>query len=510
MAALPRGSAAALLRLNVSDSSSSSVSIEQLCLPAEAHLKLALERLQATGTGMLLLVDAQGRLLRTVSDGDVRRLLLAGHTLESRLQHLPAQAPRVISSTTTSSEALVRMNDWKVDHLPVIDAQQRPVRLLTRRELDASILLSTPHMGEHEMAYVEEAFRSNWIAPLGPNVDAFEKELAAYVDVQHAAALSSGTAAIHLALRLLNVGPGDRVLCSSFTFVASTNPILYQGAEPVLIDSEPDTWNMSPSALERALAESKQQGRLPKAVIVVNLYGQSADLDPLLQLCHHYGVPLIEDAAESLGATYKGRASGTLGVLGAYSFNGNKIITTSGGGMLVSNDEALIRRARFLSTQAKESAPHYEHVEVGYNYRMSNVLAGIGRGQLRVIEERIEARQNVYRNYVAGLKDVSAIEWMPEPTFGRCTHWLSACTLTPKLDTHAFMQALAAEQIEARRVWKPMHMQPLFKDAAYYPHQPDQDVSRRLFQHGLCLPSGSNLSPEQQERAIEAIRRLAR
>jgi dTDP-4-amino-4,6-dideoxygalactose transaminase len=405
-------------------------------------------------------------------------------------------------------EALELMNRHSFNHLPVIDDAGQVVELLERKEIDQQILLSTPHIGVSEMAYVEEAFRSNWIAPLGPNVDAFEQELAALVGIGHAAALSSGTAAIHVALRLLGVGPGDRVFCSSLTFAASCNPIAYQGAEPVFIDSDPESWNMSVPALERALDIARRENRLPKAVIVVNLYGQSADMDPILALCDRHGVPVVEDAAESLGARYKGRASGTFGRMGIYSFNGNKIITTSGGGMLVSDDKALIDKARFLSTQARDPAPHYQHSEIGYNYRMSNILAGVGRGQLNVLEERVLARRAVFERYRQGLGDLDILEWMPEPAWSYSTHWLSTCKLRRgKVTSPDLVKRLAGEMIEARPIWKPMHLQPVFAGCAYFPHG-NASVSDEIFNTGICLPSGSNLTEGNIDRVIAAIRSI--
>lgn len=339
-------------------------------------------------------------------------------------------------------------------------------------------------------------------------MDAFERELAAEVGVDHAAALSSGTAAIHLGLQLLGVQPGDTVFCSSLTFVGSCNPILYCGARPVFIDSERQTWNMSAPALERALTWAQAQKRLPRCVIIVNLYGQSADMDALLPICERFGVPVLEDAAESLGAHYKGRASGGFGKLAVYSFNGNKIITTSGGGMLVANDPALITQARKLSTQAREPARHYEHIEVGYNYRMSNVLAGIGRGQLRVLQQRVAQRRAVFDRYRTELADLP-LQWMPEPEGYHSTRWLTCFTLagpdaTQRCD--ALMRSMERHQIEVRPVWKPMHLQPLFSGAPYFAHADGQDVSRELFETGVCLPSGSNLTTEQQDRVIAHLR----
>ena len=484
---------------------------DRLLIRGAASVRDAFEQLQRTGDGLLLLVDAAGRLERTVTDGDLRRLILAGNDLSATLDLLPAQPPTTVPEGTDEVAALAVMNATEIDELPVIDARGRPVRVLVRRQLDTKILLSTPHLGDYEMEYVEEAFRTNWVAPLGPNVDAFERELAAYVGIGHAAALSSGTAAIHLALSLLGIGRDDVVFCSTFTFVASANPILYQGATPVFIDSEPESWNMSPRALERALVDADRKGRLPKAVVVTNLYGQNADIDPLQALCDRYGVTLVEDAAESLGATYKGRHSGTFGRFGIYSFNGNKIITTSGGGMLVSSDGEAIERAKFLSTQARDPAPWYQHSAVGYNYRMSNVLAGIGRGQLKVLDDRVKKRRAVFERYVEGLQDIEALGWMPEPGYGTGTRWLSVCTLVPAataMTPSDFIARLAAAGIEARHAWKPLHGQPLFAGCEYYAHEEGESFSDAAFETGVCLPSGSNLTLAQQERIVEAIRRI--
>lgn len=370
------------------------------------------------------------------------------------------------------------------------------------------IFLSPPHMSGNEQKYIKEAFETNWIAPLGPNVDAFEKELAEYVGSKGAAAVSSGTAAIHLALRLLDIQQGDTVFCSSLTFIASANPILYQGAEPVFIDSEPDTWNMSPLALERAMEAAKKEGKLPKAVIVVNLYGQSAKMDEILAICNHYQVPVVEDAAESLGSTYKGKKSGTFGKFGIYSFNGNKIITTSGGGMLVSDDVEALQRARFLATQARDPAPHYQHSQVGYNYRMSNIVAGIGRAQLEVLDERVKARRAVFDRYVQALGDIEGIQFMPELEGSMSNRWLTTLTIDQQalgVTPMDIINALAEENIEARPVWKPLHLQPVFNGVTYYPHQEDWSVSDELFANGICLPSGSSMTVEEQNRVIDVF-----
>lgn len=373
------------------------------------------------------------------------------------------------------------------------------------------IYLSAPHMGEDEQKLVAEAFATNWIAPLGPHVDAFERELADYVGIAGAVALSSGTAAIHMALRLLGVGPGDRVFCSTLTFVASANPILYEGAEPVFVDSEPESWNMSPNALERAFIESEKKDKLPKAVIIVNLYGQSADLDPLLKICNRYDVSVIEDAAESLGATYKGKSSGTLGRFGIYSFNGNKIITTSGGGMLVSDELKALEKARFWATQARDPARHYQHSELGYNYRLSNVLAAIGRGQLRLLEERVRQKRQVFERYVEAFKETEGFGFIPEAQFGRATRWLTVLTVDNQrcgVKSTEIIDYLAGENIEARPVWKPLHLQPLFQSYDYFPHNHGHSVSDKLFEYGLCLPSGTNITEDEQDKVIACIKKF--
>lgn len=484
--------------------------IAAICIRASATVQEALVMMDRASLGLLLLTDAEGRFKRTVTDGDLRRLLIKGESLQVGLDSLPEIGSVVLRGDYTRHDALALMSEHSINHVPVLDGDSRVVEVLDRKELDQQILLSTPHMGSWEREFVEEAFRTNWIAPLGPNVDAFEREVAELAGVRHAAALSSGTAAIHLALRLLDIGPGDTVFCSTLTFAATANPIVYQGAEPVFVDSDPVSWNMSPQALEKAFAGAAKAKRMPKAVIVVNLYGQSADLDALQAICGRYGVPIVEDAAESMGARYKGRPSGSLGLMGIYSFNGNKIITTSGGGMLVSNEAKFIERARFLATQARDPAPYYQHTTVGYNYRMSNILAGVGRGQLRVLEERVRARRAVFDAYRERLADVEGIEWMPEPEWSYSTHWLTACKLdTVRIGLPALelVKQLSAEGIEARPLWKPMHLQPVFAACRYYPHG-ETSVSDLLFGEGICLPSGSNLTEGNIDRVADVMRRL--
>ena len=369
------------------------------------------------------------------------------------------------------------------------------------------ILLSTPHIGDRELKFVQEAFDTNWVAPVGPHINAFEREFAEVVGTKHAAALSSGTAALHLALKLAGVSPGDEVFCSTFTFVASVSPITYLGATPVFIDSDRTSWNMDPDLLASTLAKKDKLGKLPKAVVLVHLYGQSADIEPIAQICDRYGVALIEDAAEALGATYKNTSPGTWGKAGIYSFNGNKIITTSGGGMLVSNDGESIERAKFLATQARDPQPHYEHTQIGFNYRLSNICAGIGRGQLMVLSERVAARRHNFDFYQKTLGDLPGIEFMPEADFGTSTRWLSCLTFDPEvggIEREEVRLKLLEQQIETRPVWKPMHLQPVFADCECT----NQGVAEDLFQKGLCLPSGSNLSHDDLERVATDLKRL--
>lgn len=378
--------------------------------------------------------------------------------------------------------------------------------------MNKRILLSSPHMGGKEEGFVKEAFEQNWIAPLGPNVDGFEKELAEYVNVKAASAVVSGTAAIHLALKLIGVTQGDIVFCSSLTFAATCNPIIYQNAIPVFIDSEPESWNMSPIALEKAFVEYSKNGKLPKAVVVVNLYGQSADYDKLKAICDEYNVPIVEDAAESLGATYKGKASGTIGEYGIYSFNGNKIITTSGGGMLVSNNVDGIKKSRFWATQSRENERYYHHKELGYNYRMSNVVAGIGRGQLQVLNERVSKKKEIYNYYLEAFKDINDIEMMPICSFGDSNYWLSCMTLKEesKVKPIDIIVALENENIESRHIWKPMHIQPYYAEYDFYSHNGENEISvaEDIFNRGICLPSDTKITEEEINRVINAIRNI--
>lgn len=373
-----------------------------------------------------------------------------------------------------------------------------------RENIQKKIYLASPHLSGEEQKYLKEAFETNWIAPLGPNVNQFELELGEYIGGLHAVALSSGTAALHLGLKALGVGKGDIVFCSTLTFSASCNPILYEGATPVFIDSEEETWNMSPIALEKAFKDYT-----PKAVVVVHLYGQNAKMDEIKEICDRHRVPILEDAAESLGATYKGQYSGTHGEIGIYSFNGNKIITTSGGGMLVSRNPRYVQKARFWSTQSREVARHYEHKELGYNYRMSNILAGIGRGQLEVLSERIQQKKAIFHRYEEAFKEIDGITMMPISTEGEPNFWLSCAILSENCAVKPIDIILALEEqsIESRPIWKPMHLQPIFRGYPYY-QAGEKSVSDEIYRQGICLPSDTKMTKEEQEHVISIIKSL--
>jgi len=378
-----------------------------------------------------------------------------------------------------------------------------------KTKVNKRIYLASPHMGSLEKIFVNEAFDTNWVAPLGPNVNNFEKEVAEYVGAKHASALVSGTSAIHLAIKLLGIKPGDIVFCSSLTFAATCNPIIYEGAEPVFIDAEYKSLNMCPVALRNAFEAYSKKGKLPKAVIVVHLYGQSSDMDKIMDICNEYNVPVIEDAAESLGATYKGKQTGTIGKYGIYSFNGNKIITTSGGGMLVSDDEEGIKKSRFWATQARDNARYYQHTELGYNYRMSNIVAGIGRGQIRVLDERIEKKKYIYEKYKEAFNDIPDIEMANICEYGEPNYWLSIGILNneSKVKPLDIILALEEENIESRHIWKPMHMQPFYEKYDFFKDDNTEkgSVSEDIFERGICLPSDTKMTDKEIERVIRII-----
>lgn len=370
------------------------------------------------------------------------------------------------------------------------------------------ILLASPHMSDegYEKEYVKEAFDTNWIAPLGENVDKFEQELAEYVNIQNATALSSGTAAIHMALKSLDVKEEDIVFCQSLTFSATANPIIYQNATPVFIDSEYETWNISPAALEEAFKKYPN----PKAVLVVNLYGTPANFNEIKAICKKHNTPIIEDAAESLGAIYENKQTGTFGDFGIYSFNGNKIITTSGGGMLVSNKKEKIQKVKFWTTQSREPERHYEHKEIGYNYRMSNICAGIGRGQLKILDKRIEKKTKIYEMYKQNFRNISEIKMQPYLANSQPNHWLSAIILerNSKIKPLDIIMALEEQNIESRPIWKPMHMQPVFQKYDFITTTKQESNSQDIFQRGVCLPSDTKMTEEEQKRIINVIKKL--
>ena len=367
------------------------------------------------------------------------------------------------------------------------------------------IWLSSPHMGGHELSYVNQAYNTNWVAPLGPNVDGFEKDIQSFTGAGHCTVLSSGTAALHLALILAGVHAGDYVICQSMTFSASANPIASLGATPVFIDSETSTWNMDPELLEEAILNLAKKSIKPKAIIPVHLYGMPAKMNELISIGEKYNVPIIEDAAESLGSTFKSKATGTYGSMGVLSFNGNKIITTSGGGALISDDISFIEKAQFLATQARDNAPHYQHSKIGYNYRMSNILAGVGRGQMLVLEDRILQRRRINNWYRSFLSGIAGVNFQSEPNEEYYSNfWLTAITISPELTGKTredIRMNLSADNIESRPLWKPMHLQPVFKKSPYF----GNGVSDKLFEHGLCLPSGSNLTGVDQERIKDSL-----
>ena len=373
--------------------------------------------------------------------------------------------------------------------------------------MNSKIWLSLPHMGGSEQSFVKQAFDSNWVAPLGPNVDHFEAELASFLnDQSHVSALSSGTAAIHLSLIMVGVQAGDEVICQSMTFSASANPIRYLGATPVFIDSEEDTWNMDPVFLEEAIKDRLAKGKKPKAIIPVHLYGMPARMDEIIAISEKYEIPIIEDAAEALGSSINNRKCGTFGEIGILSFNGNKIITTSGGGALVSKNAEYIKEATFLATQARDAAPHYQHSRIGYNYRLSNICAGIGRGQMEILPLRIDQRRANFSFYKNELMNLSGISFLEEPTGFYSNRWLTTILVDPKkgVSREEIRLRLEQENIESRPLWKPMHLQPVFKDFPFY----GRGIAQELFEDGLCLPSGSNLTTVDLERVVNCLRQI--
>lgn len=484
--------------------------IEPTIVTSETSIRDLMAALESAEVKICVLVDESGRLRRTVVDGDIRRALLSGLSLHSAVAALPEQLSICLPSNSVDKEiARVFKNNPTINAIVMIDGDKRPTGVIPRSAFSSSVLLSPPHMGESESVYVQKAFDENWIAPAGPNLNTFEELLKAASGRQHTLAVNSGTAALHLALRVLGVGAGHRVYVSDLTFAATLQPILYQNSQPVLIDSEPETWNMSPVALKRRFELDAVAGQLPKAIVVVHLYGQSANIDAILDLADQYNVPVIEDAAESVGGSYGKRPSGSHGLLAAYSFNGNKIITTSGGGALVSDREDLIERARKLSTQGRDPAEHYQHSIIAYNYRMSNVLAGIGIGQLELLPARVAQRREVFETYRQALGDIPGLNFQCEAHGSNGNRWLTVISLDPDfIPRHPYqlLRELRQDGIESRPAWKPMHMQPLCAGCHFEPHSETEVISSTLFLQSLCLPSGSMLSAEQQQRVISRVR----
>jgi len=474
-----------------------------------ATVKQAMALINNADGQLVLVVNTEGQLSRTLTDGDIRRALLSGISLDDLIENLPHIHPVVVPSGSSGEEVLELAKKTQVKDIIEVDSDGCPKALFGIMN-ESQILLSSPHMGNAELSYVRSAFSTNWIAPAGPNLDAFEERIAKRADKRFAVALSSGTAALHLSLVALKLPDRACVYVSDKTFVASAQPILYERLQPRLIDSEALTWNMSPDALERAILEDIKQKNPPGCVILVHLYGQPAEVKKIKTICEAYQIPLIEDAAESLGGIYHGSESGSHGDIGVYSFNGNKIITTSGGGALVTDNEEIAVRVRKLASQGRDRAFHYQHSEISFNYRMSNVLAGIGLGQLQVLDARVRARQSVFQRYVDALDHFPHFNFQSDCEGAQGNRWLTAMTLdasVSEISAYTLMKILRTKGIETRPSWKPMHLQPLFFDAPFFAHSDDDVVSSRLFLTGLCLPSGSNMSEDQQDKVISEIKK---
>lgn len=472
-------------------------------------VRIVMAQLDRSRIKLGVLLDEGGQLRRTVTDGDIRRALLNGVSLDDPISSLPPQSTVTFPENTDHPTLLSAMNRYGINAIVLTDDSGRPIGLVDRAALGQAILLSPPHMGGGEPALVQQAFDDNWIAPAGPHLEAFEARLAAVSTREYAIALSSGTAGLHLALRALNLQRGSRVYVSDLTFVGTIQPLFYEGLEPVLIDSHPDSWNMSVDALRRQIEADAAADRKAGAILVVHLYGQSADVAGILALSQTYGLPLIEDAAESFGAIYDNRPSGAHGLISVYSFNGNKIITTSGGGALVTDDPDIAARVRYLATQGRDPVEHYQHSAVAYNYRMSNILAGVGLGQLDVLADRVAARRAIFDRYQAALQDIFGLSFQKDSPNSRGNRWLTSIEFDPdRIAIHPYqvMRRLRQLGIETRPGWKPLHMQPLCHGYDFVPHSETEVVSSAHFQKALCLPTGSNLSTVEQDRVITALR----
>lgn len=488
------------------------MSIAKQIVRHDATIRTAMDTIEKAQVKICVLTGEDGTITRTVTDGDIRRGLLSGAHFETLVSELPQRAPITHPVGTNADVLLQTMRENSVQAIVLTDASGIPVEIIARHTLETMILLSPPHVGTNEVDLIQKAFDDNWVAPAGPHLAAFEDQLKAVSGRQHALALGSGTAGLHLAMRVLNIGRGDRVYVSDVTFVASLQPIIYQGATPILIDAEPVGWNMSPTALARQLADDAEKGQLPAAIVVVHLYGQSSDMAAIMALANEYDVPVIEDAAESIGASYQNLASGGHGLLSVYSFNGNKIITTSGGGALVSDRGDLMAHARNLSQQGRDDAEHYQHSQVAYNYRMSNILAGIGVAQMDILPRRVQRRREIFARYVAEFAGIPGIRFQLDLPGAHGTRWLTVIDIDPNeipLHPYQFMRRLRSQGIETRPAWKPMHMQPLCHGMEFVPHDNETYVAGGLFMRSLCLPSGSAMTDADQSRVIEAIRAIA-
>lgn len=475
-------------------------------------ISAALQQLEATAIKFLVVIDSTGSITGCLTDGDIRRALINGLNISDPVDTIAQRRPITVVSGTSISSIIQKFKIHKIDVLIEVDENRKPLQLLIRDKFIKSIFLSPPHMGSEEADFIQRAFAENFIAPTGSNITDFEQKMTEYSGKKFTLATNTGTAAIHLALRVLDVNQNDRVYCSDYTFAGSAHPILYQLAQPVFIDSDPFNWNMCPKSLEKALTKDKASGMLPKAIIVVHIYGQPANIKELVEIADLFKIPVIEDCAESLGAKSDAKPCGSHGTLAIYSFNGNKIITTSGGGLLASDDESLMQNAKKISSQGREAFYHYEHIEEGYNYRMSNVLAGIGLGQLSVLADRVSKRRSNFKQYVDLLSDIEGISFQREISGSKGNRWLTVLQLNRQVNVgpRAIFEALNTINVECRPAWKPMHMQPLFRTCDFHTVNNRNIVSRDLYFQSVCLPSGSELTTSDIDMICSEIRELIR
>jgi dTDP-4-amino-4,6-dideoxygalactose transaminase/CBS domain-containing protein len=487
--------------------------IDEIFVTKQQSIKDAFEKLNQTGSAGLLLINEEGKLLRTITDGDLRRLLLKEGNIEVALANMISKIPITLGPEATDQEIIEVLDKAELDFLVIVDQYNVPIRLVARRDVSSKIWLSEPHLSGKEIDYIKEALDSNWLAPMGPNNSGFERDVVDYLAKDlDAIAVNSGTAAIHLALIGIGVKMGDIVLCSSLTFAGSAFPIVYQNALPVFIDCDQSTWNMCPNSLELAIKKYILIGKKPKAIIVVDLFGMSADYEKIIDIANAYDIPIVEDAAESLGSTYQGNKCGSFGEFGIFSFNGNKIITTSGGGMLICRNQDKVKYLRKVASQSREPVVHYEHKEVGYNYLMSNVLAGVGRAQLQCLDDRIRVKRDIFRRYKELLSDIPGLQFQAEPVGSASNRWLTAIRLLNLVDFKKITEIvseLRAFEIDTRPIWKPMHLQPFFHQAELVSAQ-KKPICEDIFNSGLCLPSTTKLTASQQENVVERLDKLIR